>query len=156
MKKFLVLTMFLLVSLSFVYAQTTGRVVVQKLILDPTHPQDILDYVTNTGNTHSPNYILRVLHIESNIEKGTDLGNPANLMKIAKVGTAPNFYAAAIFNQSMWPAAWTIGSHLTIRIWFTGATTNPTGVEPYPNLEYAEKTIEVPSGVGSIQFINPG
>jgi len=146
MKKFLVIMMFLVVALSFVYAQTTGRVVAQKLILDPTHPQNILDYVTNTGNTHSSNYILRVLHIESNIEKGTDLGNPANLMKIAKVGTAPNFYAAAIFNQSMWPAAWPVGSHVKIRIWYTGAATNPTGVEPYPNLEYAEKTFEVPSG----------
>jgi len=155
MKKFIVLTMFLLVSLSLVFAQTPGRTVYQKLIFDPAISQDICDYVTNTGNTHSPHYILRALHIESGEERGTET-YPANVMKIAKIGNAPNQYVAATFNQSLWPTPWPAGDHLKIRIWCTDATTTPSGVEPYPQYEYAEKTIEVPTGTGAILFTQAG
>jgi len=155
MKKILALSILLVVALSLLYAQTPSRTVYQKLILDPASSQDMLNYVTNTGNTHSPHYILRALHIETGVERGTET-YPATVMKIAKLGTAPNQYVAAAFNQSIWPTPWPEGSHLKIRIWCTDATTNPSGVEPYPQYEYAEKTFVVPSGGGAILMTAAG
>jgi len=155
MKKILALSMLLLVAMSLLYAQAPGRTVYQKVIFDPTSSQNILNYVTNTGNTHSPHYILRALHIETGEERGTET-YAATVMKIAKLGTAPNQYVAAFFNQSIWPTPWPEGSHLKIRIWCTDATTNPSGVEPYPQYEYAEKTFVVPSGGGAIQMTAAG
>ena len=154
MKKILVLSMLLMVALSSLSAQTTSRPVYQKLIFDPTSSQDILNYVTNTGTTHSPHYILRALHIETGEERGTET-YAADVMKIAKIGTTSQ-YVAASFNQSIWPTAWAVGSHLKIRIWCTDATTNPSGVEPYPQYEYAEKTIEVPAGTSGIVMTAAG
>ena len=154
MKKIILISVFLMLVL-FAFAQTPTRVTQQKLALDPTHPMLLTDYVTNTGNTHSEHYILRVQHVETGEERGSDLGAPVAALKIAKVGNAPNQYVAAIFNQSMWPAVWPIGSHVKIRIWHVDDTSAPSGIEPYPNYEYVEKTFEVPTGGGVISFVNP-
>jgi len=153
MKKIASLLIFLTL-VSMALAQTPNRVVVQQLQLDPEYPVDILDYVTNTGITHSEHYILRVLHVETNELRGTDLGAPVQQIRIAKVGTDHvGWRVVALFNQSCWPAVWPMGTHLKIMIWHTHDTGLHSGVEPYPNYEYVEKTIEVPAGGGLINLM---
>ena len=136
------------------FSQTVPRVVRQQLILDPAYPVDILDHITNTGQTHNPNYVLRVENINTGVEKGTDLANcPPSVIRIFKSGNdSVGWTVNAIFNQSMWPAAWIPGEQLKIKIWYTVDTGIAAGVDPYPNYEYVEKILEVPTGTGSVQL----
>lgn len=149
MKKIIILSIFLMLTL-VAFAQTPGRTVYQKLALDPAHPMLIEDYVTNTGTTHSEHYILRVLHVDSGEEKGTDTGISPAAFRVVKTGPASNQYIVATFNQSQFSAVWPAGSHVKMRIWHAHDTGIHSGVEPYPNYEYVEKTIEVPTGGGAI------
>ena len=153
MKRTIIVTLFLMLAV-VAFSQTVPRVVRQQLILDPAYPVDILDHITNTGQTHNPNYVLRVENINTGVEKGTDLANcPPSVIRIFKSGNdSVGWTVNAIFNQSMWPAAWIPGEQLKIKIWYTVDTGIAAGVDPYPNYEYVEKILEVPTGTGSVQL----
>ncbi|MDZ4122098.1 MAG: hypothetical protein U1C33_06725, partial [Candidatus Cloacimonadaceae bacterium] len=155
MKKILLLSIFTLVLCVAMFAQgAIGRVISQWLILEEGN---ILDVITNTGTTHSPHYVLRGLHVESGIERGTDLGDPINAFRITTGGGR----ALSSINQSRWSSPWPEGTTVMIRIWYLGTAagypiTSPSGVEPYPNAEYAEKYVIIPAGTNAITLMNPG
>lgn len=140
----------MLALVGFLMAQTPSRVANMILELEEG---DILDIVTNTGNTHSDQYTMRVLHEESGQMIGTDLGTAPNFCRIAKVGSSSAGYTArAIINQSIFDAVWPIGSHLKYMIWYNTPMDPASGIEPYPNLQYVEVTKEVPTGGGVMNF----
>jgi len=154
MKRIITLTLFIMLAV-MAFAQTPTRGVQQVLQLDPSQG-DIRDYVTNTLNTHSEHYIFRVLHVESDVVRGTDMGYNPNVIKIAKIGNdTVGWTVSAIFNQSMWPAVWPAGSHVKMMFWHVDTTGPGSGVEPYPQYDYVEKTFEVPPGGGLIRFYLP-
>ena len=111
------------------FAQTPTRIVQQVLELDPACGMPITDYVTNTLITHSEHYIFRVLHVESDVVRGTDMGYLPQVIKIAKVGNDNvGWTVSAIFNQSMWPAVWPAGSHVKMMFWHVDTTGPGSGV----------------------------
>ena len=157
MKRIITVTLFIMLAV-MAFAQTPGRVLRQVLEFAPDSPINILDYVTNTGVSHSEHYILRILHVESNEERGTDLPqSPVGNCRIAKTGTdAVGWTISATMSQAMFPAVWPQGSHVKIRIWHVDTPAGGgSGVEPYPQYDYAEKTIEVPPGGGLINLHQP-
>ena len=134
----LALTLIILCSMTALFAQTPPRILVQKLELEDG---DIMDLVTNTGNTHAPDYILRALHVETGAEIGTDMGGtPVENLRINQVDAG---FVAAIVNQSAFPAVWPAGN--TVRLTITYIPTN----------EVAVKNITIPAGTSAIILTDP-
>ena len=157
MKRIIVVTLFIMLAV-MAFAQTPGRVLRQVCEFAPDSPINILDYITNTGTTHSEHYHFRVLHVETNVERGTDLGHTPLGIRLAKTGTdAVGWTISATVNQSMWPAVWAPGSHVTLRFWHIDDSdpAKGSGVEPYPQYDYVEKTIEITPGSGLINLHLP-
>ena len=100
MKRTIIVTLFLMLAV-VAFSQTVPRVVRQQLILDPAYPVDILDHITNTGQTHNPNYVLRVENINTGVEKGTDLANcPPSVIRIFKSGNDSVGWTVILFSSS--------------------------------------------------------
>jgi hypothetical protein len=157
MKRVITVTLFIMLAV-MAFAQTPGRVLRQVCEFAPDSPINILDYITNTGTTHSEHYHFRVLHVETNVERGTDLGHTPLGIRLAKTGTdAVGWTISATVNQSMWPAVWAPGSHVTLRFWHIDDSdpAKGSGVEPYPQYDYVEKTIEITPGSGLINLHLP-
>ena len=62
MKRVITVTLFIMLAV-MAFAQTPGRVLRQVCEFAPDSPINILDYITNTGTTHSEHYHFRVLHV---------------------------------------------------------------------------------------------
>jgi hypothetical protein len=121
------------------FAQTPPRVLVQKLILEDG---DIMDLVTNTGNTHCEDYVLTALHIESGAEISTESGEtPVENLRINQVDAG---FVAAIVNQSAFPFVWPAGD--TIKLIVTYLPTNQT----------RSKDITIPDGTNAIILADEG
>jgi len=142
MKKILILSLLMLVCTGMLFA-LNQRIYIQEIALEGGN---ILDYVTNTGQTHSANYILRVTNVESGEMNGSDL--PGHIISGLKVYRPAPTFAAVSVNQSIWPTDWAIGSTLHVQLWYTGPTTAPSNQEPYPQYEYSEIYKIVPEGGG--------
>ena len=154
--KTIVLTLVFLMLAVMAFARFHILWVIQKLQLDPECPMDIVDYVTNTGITNSEHYIMRVLHVETNELRGTDLGAPPGGMRICKFGNeSDGYWVGAVIRQQLWSYPWFPDEHLKIMIWHAHDTGIHSGVHPYPNYEYVEKTIELSSGGSGLLLIDP-
>lgn len=146
MKKLVILSLFLIVLSASLFA-ASQRVFNQQLVLagEPDNPDNILNYITNTGTTTSANYILRVT--ANGETKGTDLGQTGQNMRVYQNNLSGQLRAIANFNQTLWTNNWVVGSNLVIDIWWTGT---PDGqgdnVEPYPQYKHAQKTWVVVTG----------
>ncbi len=124
--------------LTSILAQTPPRILAQKLELEDG---DIMDIVTNTGNTHCQDYILTALHVETGAEISTSTGDtPVENLRINQVDAG---FVAAIVNQSAFPSVWPAGN--TVRLTITYIPTD----------EVATKDITVPEGTSSIILTDP-
>ncbi len=134
----MIATILLTIGLSSIYAQTPPRILVQKL---ESEDGDIMDIVTNTGNTHCQDYILTALHVETGAEISTSTGDtPVENLRINQVDAG---FVAAIVNQSAFPSVWPAGN--TVRLTITYIPTD----------EVATKDITVPEGTSSIILTDP-
>lgn len=123
MKKVLLVAALMFVLVVSVFAQAPSKTLTQQILLDPTHTGSIFDYVTAASPAHTANYFFSVTNVEQGITKSTDT-NAAGFIRVCKLGSGVNMKAVASVNQSIFPAAWPLGSTLILTLTYipTGET----------------------------------
>lgn len=143
--RFLLLFVVFIITVSSLSGQGLPRILIQKLSCSA--PNQILDYVTNTGLTTSDNYTVRADILETPGEEiGTDLGTSVSSIRIYKAGngaTVP-YYAAIAVQMAQFPTPWAVGNTLRLT-----ATYLPTGETSTP------WDIIIPTGSGTITILDP-
>ncbi len=123
----------------------TPRVLTQKVAC--TEPNQVLDYVTNTGVTTSASYTVRADILETeNEELGTDLGTAATYLRIYKAGngTTVPYYAAISVQLGQFDTQWAAGN--TLRLTVTYLPTSETST-PWD--------ITIPTGSATVTILDP-
>lgn len=132
MKKILFITVLALIFTVWAYAQAPSRTLTQEIRLDPTHTGAIYDYVTADSPNHTTDYFYSVHNVTQN-ETRSNATHGASLIRVCRLGGR----AVASVNQSIFPAAWPIGSTLILSLTYI-----PTG-------ETATYDVIVPTGTAS-------
>ncbi|GAB1366922.1 hypothetical protein MASR1M36_17930 [Candidatus Cloacimonadaceae bacterium] len=137
MKKQLFLVLILIFTIALLTAGT-ARPYTQKCQLD----NGTVDtpYVTNTGQTHSPNYVLTVRLVELNESYSTLTLGPTQIrMSRLGNGTTTPYYTGVYFQMANF-SAWSAGQHMEVTVQYIGTQ------EPEDTGTTTSWTLEIPTG----------
>jgi len=118
MKRMILIFGFVLLMFSLSYGQTTSRIIMIEILLQPDHPYDIMDYVTADDPDHTADYLLEATN-QGVIKSSDDDDEGLRVCRFAG-------RAWVRIDQSMWPTAWPAFSSVYISLTYipNGQTAN--------------------------------